>query len=168
MRELVGKLETELPDCLPILGYGLFSRGPERPVAAKRDGDKSGLLLHALLSKVLLTFAIDFEKESDLSLAISANVMRVLNQEGMRLKDLAIMTGVSREAISVALGILWKKQIVVVETKPSGGPLKTVRLTPKGSEVQHAYGQLLGRIEEQWQRRFGKRDPHSSRVLRAA
>ena len=106
MGELVGKFETELPDCLPILGYGLFSRGPERPVAAKRDGDKSGLLLHALLSKVLLTFAIDFEKESDLSLAISANVMRVLNQEGMRLKDLAIMTGVSREAISVALGIL--------------------------------------------------------------
>ena len=163
LRVLVGKFETELPDCLPILGYGLFSRGPERPVAAKRDGDKSGLLLLALLSKVLLTFAIDFEKESDRSLAISANVMRVLNQEGVRLKDLPIMTGASKEAISVALGILRKKQIVVVETEPSGGRLKTVRLTPKGSEVQHAYLQLLGRIEEQWQRRFGKDAIHSLR-----
>lgn len=125
-------------------------------MAAKRDGDKSGLLMDALLSKVLLTFAIDFEKESDLSLAISANVMRVLNQEGVRLKDLPIMTGASKEAISVALGILRKKQIVVVETELSGGRLKTVRLTSKGSEVQHAYRQLLGGIEEQWQRRFGK------------
>ena len=112
--------------------------------------------MDALLSKVLLTFAIDFEKESDLSLAISANVMRVLNQEGVRLKDLPIMTGVSKEAISVALGILRKKQIVVVETELSGGRLKTVRLTSKGSEVQHAYRQLLGGIEEQWQGDLGK------------
>jgi len=33
--------------------------------------------LSALLSRVLLAFAIDFERESDLSLAISANVVRV-------------------------------------------------------------------------------------------
>jgi len=85
---VVSQFELELPDCLPILGYGLFSRvrhsGEDHVLgtrvenarwapAEREDGSSLLLPLSALLSKVLLAFAIEFERESHVSLAISAN-----------------------------------------------------------------------------------------------
>jgi hypothetical protein len=64
---LISQIDTELPDCLPILGYGLFSRGPVkgRRAQAHRDhGIGSHLPLSALLSRVLLAFAFEFERDS--------------------------------------------------------------------------------------------------------
>ena len=150
---LIGQIDLDLPDCLPILGYGLFSRGPGRArlaPAGRQDGDGSRLPLPALLSRVLLAFAIEFERESDLSLAVCANVVRVLDDMGVRVRDLPLLTGVSKEAISMALGFLRKKSVAVVE------PGNVVRLTPKGRGAQDAYRQLLGAIEERWQARFGQ------------
>jgi DNA-binding MarR family transcriptional regulator len=72
---VASQFDVELPDCLPIPGYGLISRGPghARQPPARRGGDSaSSLPLSALLSKVLLRFAIDFERESEVSLAIRA------------------------------------------------------------------------------------------------
>ena len=59
--ELIGQFGVDLPDCLPILGYGLFSgRNPhEWPAPTGREGGElRNLPLSALLSKVLLAFAI--------------------------------------------------------------------------------------------------------------
>jgi DNA-binding MarR family transcriptional regulator len=155
---LISRIDTDLPtralpDCLPILGYGLYSRGPdrERPVPAEHD-----LTLSALLSRVLLAFAIEFERESDLSLAIGANVLRVLNEKGVPVRDLPVLSGVSKEAIAMALGVLRKKGVVVVEQGSAGDRTKVARLTPKGLEARGAYRQLLGIVEERWQVRFGK------------
>jgi DNA-binding MarR family transcriptional regulator len=156
---LISQIDVELPDCLPILGYGLFSRGPDHERRAqagrKKDNIGSGLPLSALLSRVLLAFAIEFERESDLSLAISANVVRVLDEKGVRVRDLPLLTGVSKEAISMALGILKKRRDAVVEPDPTASRTKLVRLTAKGREAQEAYRKLLGIIEERWQARFG-------------
>lgn len=150
---LISRIDIDLPDCLPILGYGLFSRGP----AAKREGSvDSRLPLSALLSRVLLAFAVEFERESKLSLAISANVLRVLNEEGVRVRDLPLLTGVSKESIAVAMGILTKQFFAVVEPDPAGSRAKVARLTRKGREAQDAYRQLFGTIEERWEARFGK------------
>ncbi len=82
---LASRFEVELPDCLPILGHGLFSRGPDperQAPAGSASGQGSRLSLPALLSKVLLAFAMEFERESELSLAISANVVRVSMKKG--------------------------------------------------------------------------------------
>jgi DNA-binding MarR family transcriptional regulator len=156
---LISQLDVELPDCLPILGYGLFSRAPDlkgrRPVGPQEALD-SRLPLSGLLSKVLLAFAIEFERESELSLAISANVLRVLDEKGVRVRDLPLLTGVSNESISMAMGILQKGRLAAVEADQAGGRAKVVRLTPKGREVQDAYFRLLGVIEERWEARFGK------------
>ncbi|MBZ5607438.1 MAG: MarR family winged helix-turn-helix transcriptional regulator [Acidobacteriia bacterium] len=159
LRALITQMDVELPDCLPILGYGLFSTGPDRHRLAPAGPEKSSgsrLPLAALLARVLLAFAIEFERESDLSLAISANVVRVLDEKGVRVRDLPLLTGVSKEAISMALGILQKKRYAVVEPDLAGSRAKVARLTTKGREAQVAYHRLLGSIEERWQTRFGQ------------
>jgi len=156
---VAGQFDVELPDCLPILGYGLFSRVPGRARRATDEReDSAGFSLHlpALLSRVLLAFAIEFERESDLSLAISANVVRVLDEKGVPVRDLPLLTGVSKEAIRMAAAFLQKRRLAVFETDPAGSRGKVARLTPKGREAQDAYRRLTLIIEERWQARFGK------------
>jgi DNA-binding MarR family transcriptional regulator len=165
---LISRIDIDLPDCLPILGYGLFSRGPgdnRRTAAGGEDRMDSRLPLSALVSRVLLAFAIEFECDSDLSLAISANVVRVLNDKGVRVQDLPHLTGVSKEAIRMAMGILAKKRVAVVEPDPKGSRAKIARLTRKGRETQETYRQTLGIIEERWKARFGIDAIHTLRAL---
>jgi DNA-binding MarR family transcriptional regulator len=148
---LIRQFDFDLPDCLPILEYGLFSRVPEAP----KTGITPDHTLPALLSKVLLAFAVEFENESDLSLAISANVLRILTEGGVRVRDLPRLSGVSKEAISMAMGVLKKRRIAVVEADPAGSRAKIARLTSRGRAAQDAYRKLLAVIEERWQSRFG-------------
>jgi DNA-binding MarR family transcriptional regulator len=155
---LISQFEVELPDCLPILGYGLYSRGPDQLKPAPEthaDDEASRLPLLALLSRVLLAFAIVFERKLDSSLAICANLVRVLNENGVRVRDLPLLTGVSKEAISMALGILQKGRFAIVDHNPTANRTKLIRLTSKGREAQAAYRQRLAQIEERWRTRFG-------------
>ena len=167
LRESLGavarQFDLELPDCLPILGYGLFSKRPDYERRASARSEDSPIPLPALLSRVLLAFAIEFETESDLSFAISANIARVLDEKGVRLRDIPLLTGVSKEAISMGMGILRKKRLAVVEPDPSGSWAKVARLTPKGREAKDGYRQLLINIEQRWQARFGKNTIHALR-----
>jgi DNA-binding MarR family transcriptional regulator len=149
---LASRFDLDLPDCLPILGYGLFSAGPDRKRQAPVEHD---LPLVALLSRTLLAFAMDFERESDLSLAICADVVRVLNQNGVRVRDLPQLSGVSKEAIAMAMGFLGKKRLAVVEPDPQGSRAKIARLTATGAEGQEGYLRRLATIEERWRARFG-------------
>jgi DNA-binding MarR family transcriptional regulator len=148
---LVSQVGGGLPDCLPILGFGLFSRAQ----AGTPNRVAPDLPLPALLSRTLLAFAIEFERESDLSLAISANVLRVLNENGVRIRDLPLLAGVSKEAISMALGFLRKKRLAAIGPDPGGSRSKIARLTAAGRAAQDAYFQLVEVIEERWITRFG-------------
>ncbi len=156
LREVVSRLDPSLPDCLPILGQNLASRGPD-PALPSRPGpaDPNGLPLSALLSRVLLSFALDYERESALSLAASANLLRVLNEEGTRLRDLPGRTGISKEAVSWALGVLVRARLATEEPDPAASRGKVARLTPRGTVAQRAYLDLLGTIEGRWRERFG-------------
>ena len=62
---IVGRLDVELPDYLPVGEPRLVPR--QAPDAA---GPMPDLTLPALISKLLLSLAIDFERESDLSLGV--------------------------------------------------------------------------------------------------
>jgi DNA-binding MarR family transcriptional regulator len=90
-----------------------------------------------------------------LSLAISANVVRTLDEKAVRVRDLPLLTGVSKEAISTALGFLEKRHAVGVEPDQAGSRVKVARLTPKGREAQNAYHALVGSIEKRWEACFG-------------
>jgi methyltransferase (TIGR00027 family) len=153
---VVTQLDPGLPDCLPILGANLMSRGPD-PALPPRPGpvDLSTLPLSALLSRVLLSFAVDYERESALSLAVSANLLRVLNPDGTRLRDLPGLTGTSKEAVSWALGILVRARLAAEEPDPAASRGKVACLTSRGTAAQRAHTGLLATTEDRWRGRFG-------------
>jgi DNA-binding MarR family transcriptional regulator len=154
---LVGQIDVELPDCLPILGYGLFSSAPSprRPAPADTVAAISELPLSAILSKVLLAFALEYERDSELSLAIGANVLRLAGTEGVRVRDLPRRAGVSKEAIATSLSFLVKRGYAIVKPESPSNRVKTLVLTPKGRGAQEIYRRRLGAIERDWQARFG-------------
>ena len=153
---IVSQMEDALPDGLPILGHGLFSKGPEDAQSASTDAATISLPLASLLAKVLLCFAIEFERESEVSLALSANVLRLACEEGVEVSDLPRLSGVSKEAIAMSLSFLGKRGYAVIQPKSTASRKKVLVLTPKGRKAQDKYRQLLLAMEERWQARFGE------------
>lgn len=158
---LLDRIALDLPDCLPILGYGLVTKGRVlvSPAKERNSGAVAQLALPALLSRALIAFALDFEEQSEISLAISANLLRVLDEDGVRVRDLPVLSGVSKESLSMAMGILKKARIAVIgdAAPPAKTPTKTkvARLTAKGIESRDAYRRRLAAIEKRWQAQFG-------------
>jgi DNA-binding MarR family transcriptional regulator len=155
---LVARLDLGLPDYLPVVTHAMFVHKGES--ASSPDPH-----LPALLSQVLHAFTLEFERESEVSLAMSANVMRVLDEKGVRVRELPRLTGVSKQAISMSTGFLAKRGYVVVEPGTTAARSKLVRLTPKGHEAQDAYRPRLAEVEQRWQERYGE---DTIRALRAA
>ena len=150
-------LDLAYPDFPPILGYGLFTRGrgprAERSMPPLTDASlTTDSPLTALLSRPLCAFAYDFEQHSPLSLAISANLLPVLDHSGIRIRDLPQKSGVSKESIAMAMGILTKAELVEIDS----GAGKTVRLTPRGLAAQRDALQLLAQVENRWVHHHGK------------
>jgi DNA-binding MarR family transcriptional regulator len=159
LQALVGQFDVELPHYLPVVSHAMFAAVPhvERMVTAGiRDDIVPHLDLPALLSQALLAFTIDFEREPHLSLPMSANIIRVLGERGVLLRDLPRLSGVSKEAISMSGNFLKQRGYVEVEHESTSSRAKLARLTPKGLEARDADRQLLGIIEERWQLRFGE------------
>jgi len=153
---VTSQLDPGLPDCLPILGADLLSHGPDPALPPRPEPvDLAGLPLSALLARVLLSFAMEYERESGLSLAVSANLLRVLGTEGIRRRDLPVPAGISKEAVAWVLGILIRGHLAVEEPDPAASRGKVVRLTASGLDAQRAYTECLATIEDRWQERFG-------------
>jgi methyltransferase (TIGR00027 family) len=153
---VAGQLDPGLPDTLPILGQVLFSRGPDPALPPRPEpSDLATLPLSALLSRVLLAFALDYEASCEVSLAVGANLLRVLREDGMRPRDLPAMTGISKEAVAWALGVLLRARLAVEEPDPAASRGKVARLTPRGLLAQGLYLERLGAVEDRWRDRFG-------------
>jgi len=156
LEAIIAQIPFDFPGCLPILGYGLFVKDRVH-VTPRQNESSSGLELPALLAQVLIAFALEYENASLLSLAISANVLRVLNEEGVRMRDLPRASGVSKESIAMAMGILKKRHCASVAAS-------VVRLTAQGLEAQQAYHRMVEGIEKHWEKQFGSA---TLRALRA-
>ena len=166
LTSMVSGLDRGLPDCLPILGAALLSQGPDPRLPPRPDGTApEALPLSALLSRVLLAFALEYEREAGLSLAVAANVLRVLGTEGTRLRDLPALTGTSTASVRWALGILTRGDLAAEEPDPAASRGKVARLTPRGLDAQHLYHELTGTIERRWHDGF---TPGVTGALRAS
>ena len=155
--EVVEQLEMDLPDCLPILQYGLFSKGADqKPRTQPFPCSDEKLTLDALLARMLLAFAIDFEREAKLSLVISANFIRVLREKGTLVADLPVLSGIAMNLVSVGLKYAQSRGFVVVEPDPDGSRGKVACLTQQGLKAQQFYEKRTAAIEADWKERFGE------------
>jgi hypothetical protein len=147
LQVVADQLDVELPDGLP--GNG---EGPEEfpPRVGRARG---GLPLPTLLSHLLLTFRLDFERESALPLELCANTLRVLGETPVRAAELPRLTGTSPETSDIG----WQlKPYVVVAPDPARSRGKVVRLSPRGLSAQRIYHRLIRDIEQRWEKRFGR------------
>jgi hypothetical protein len=162
LERTLGSLRTgtdDLPDYLPVLPYSTGMRiaippgsGAPGPTPDHEDLAASGLA--APLSKLLIAWALQFEQGSAFSLAISANPLRVLGPDPIRLRDLPHLSGVSKEAIKASLGPL-RHRAIVVERDPATGRGEVVRLTPPGLAWRADYFERSAEIEQDWIRQVG-------------
>jgi len=169
LQQLTTRFGPSLPDCLPILGFGLYSRGKgpredhyqDAESAYERSGgpgvreDVAALALPWLLARTLLALAVDYERESRISLAIAANLLRLLDERGVPVRDLPVLSGVSKEALAMATGFTGRADVTRMIADPATGRSKIVQLTPKGTVVKDRYGDRLESIEDRWRQRFG-------------
>jgi DNA-binding MarR family transcriptional regulator len=110
--------------------------------------------LAALLSQALLSFTLEYEEESVLSLALSANVVRALSADGVSMRDMPARSGVSKEAVTATVGFLQRNGYATVEPDPAGRS-KLVRLTGEGLAAQTQHARLAKAVERRWRRRLG-------------
>jgi methyltransferase (TIGR00027 family) len=154
LRTLSRQTGLVLPPYLPVVGAQPSDHGPW--LAAGRQAYRGvGPGLPALLSQVLLAFAIDVEHESPLTMVVGSGALRVLSPEPVRVADLPLRAGLSKEAVSVALGWLERAGYAVAEPEPAASRGKVARLTARGQQAQADYQRLVGAVEQRWRDRFG-------------
>ena len=133
------------PGTRPDGGAGLVTPGS----AAGGPG------LPGLLSAALLSWRLEYEQETGLSLPVSANVLRVLTSQPRRLRDLPALAGVAKEAVAVSLGLLERRGYAVTGPDPAARRGKAAWLTERGLQAQAGYLRLASTLAERWQARFG-------------
>ena len=94
------------------------------------DGDRPFV---ALLGQVLTAFTLDHERDSDVSLPLGANVLRVIDDDVVRVRELPQRAGVSKEAIAMALHHLQRAGMVAAPAD------RSVALTPDGRDALAGY-----------------------------
>jgi hypothetical protein len=148
-------LPIDPPAYLPVVYPTQSGRAERPPPAAPAHGPAPAPDLPALLSGVLLAFTLDFEAESRIALAISANTLRVLEPDGVRVRDLPARTGVSKEANAMCTG--WLERHGCAETVPDPGATrgKLVRPSEKGTRAQLKYARVLRDTERAWRSSYG-------------
>jgi DNA-binding MarR family transcriptional regulator len=159
LTDLVSQLDPAPPDWLPIVGYGWWSR----PGQAPREHGDSEPGLAGLLAQVLVAFAAEFEDGSPLSLAVCANALRVLDAPRVAVRDVPSLAGVSKEAATVAIGLLEREGYATIELDP-GARVKLVRLTAKGQRALEAYRLRIRQVEAAWADRFGAENMNALRA----
>jgi DNA-binding MarR family transcriptional regulator len=118
-----------------------------------------------LLSRALLGFALEYEKASGFSLAMSANVVRLVSEKGVRVRDIPGLAGVSKEAAAMALKRLEESESACVTAESATSRTRVVVLTPKGVQMQEAYLEFTQKVEKHWQASFGKDQIDNLRLL---
>lgn len=137
LRAIAERLGPDAPDYFPIL-----------------EGDKPRprvgvLALPQLIAKVLLGFAFEFDRAIP-QFEVTANILRVVGDEGVRVRDLPRLTCLAKEGVALAM------RMVEWQELGSVGSAKLLTLTAKGRRMRDSYPEKTREIEEAWRVRFGR------------
>jgi hypothetical protein len=97
--------------------------------------------LVARLGRVLTGFTIDHERATQTSLPLAANFLRIVDSGAARIRDLPSSSGISKEAVAMALGFACR------EGWAARGADRSVRLTDAGVRALAEYWEV-GRSHE--------------------
>ncbi len=136
-----------------VYGVGIGDPEPGEP-----GGDVAGeSALITLLSRALLRFALDHERGAKLSLAAHLDGLRVLTSDGVALRELPRLTGVSQAAIAMLLKRLERVGCVELVPAPDGARGQHARLTAqRGIKAREAGLRRRQRVLDTWRERFGE------------
>lgn len=144
LRRVVSALDPDLPDYLPVVQYSDGLRiqltDPDDD-APRRRTPVERLDTSALLSRVLLGMALEFESANPLSLTTSANVLRVIDAKGTPSRELPRRGGVDKAGVVAATNYLQRNGYVDVGRDRD----KVVTLTATGRAAQRAYAKTTWR-----------------------
>jgi hypothetical protein len=146
---VVGDLPEDLPD-FPTVGPRAPARGDRMSV-----GGATQLGLAALVGRALIVYGDELERRIDLPAPLAANVLRVLDADGVRARDLSRLTGLAQLGIDNSLSVLTRRGLAQVES-PRRGKARVVHLTPAGTRMQQAYPTGVADLEASWSSRFGE------------
>ena len=151
LRDIERDVPLVMPHFLPVVGGGgMFANGELETGTSEPDET-----LPTLLSRVLLAFTLECEKDSPVSLAVGSNLLRVLDTEkAAKVKDLPLATGTSKEAVSWSMTWLEKTGYISVEPDPDARG-KVVRFTPEGSQARSTLNERIEQVEASWGTTFG-------------
>jgi hypothetical protein len=85
----------------------------------------------------------------------AAAITAGLSTDGVPTRELPRHSGVSKQAISAALGVLAKQRLAVEGPIEPGSRTKIVHLSAEGLRAKDEYRQRLSDIEADWRTRFG-------------
>jgi len=146
------QLPADLPDCMPIVSYG--QRTPDEYISRPGAANFKEMTLAALMAKVLLQFTRDFEKSFRLSLPVCANILQIISNEGMQVRELPVASGIAKEAIDLMLRFLQKHGLATV-TAENPSPFRNVSLSDSGLRARGKYLETVNKIEISWNNRYG-------------
>lgn len=94
-----------------------------------------------------MVFASDLQAVMDVPAPLAANVLRVLGDDGVRVRDLSGLTGIATNGIDNSLTTLTKRGLATIDSPGNGRP-RLVRATVDGQHAQHVYRAGVESIEQ--------------------
>jgi predicted transcriptional regulator len=146
LRSVANSLEPGLPDCLPILGYGLTTAEPiTGPVSPVEDS------VQLLLARALISFTLEYERSEKISLAIGANLLRLIEGQEIPVREIPTRAGVSKEAVATMMSFLVRTGMAEVRSRAG---VRIMNLTSSGGAAKKRYHQQIEAVESRWCSRF--------------
>jgi DNA-binding MarR family transcriptional regulator len=142
---VAGTSPDALPDFLPI--GSVYGIGITDPPPRDSGDDLETLPLISLLARVLVAYALDYERGAKLSLAIQLNGLRVLDSDGVPVRDLPARSGVAKAATAMIVGRLERLGCIVTEPIPGARRGQQARLTERGERARAAGAARLERVQ---------------------
>jgi hypothetical protein len=99
--------------------------------------------LVSLMGKTLTALTLGQEKDAEVSLPLGANFLRIIGTGSLRTRDLPSRSGVSKEAVAMAIGFLERRHLA--EAQPGG----SVRLTATGLDALDGFWARAGHVEHE-------------------
>ena len=150
LESIVDRLDSGLPSFLPILDNDSYARVDVTLGAPNKPRD-----LATLLSDVLLAYTLAFESDSPLSYPVGANLLRVLGDEPVPLRELPSRTGITKETIVRCVAFVARTGLAIVEPNAAGPRGRSVRLTRDGENARDAFVLRDASIARDWERCYG-------------